>query len=296
MYCSHMPPAYVDDTHVQEAVDNNITNEVHQPNRSTKSQIIPDSDPPKYSEKPEFQFDTKEEPSPSADTKSDTYQLPPDIPASTLQASIEGAFQVAAENYFKGGAFARAMTDTIHRVSTIQTTHSYNQDTESDDPAVTSSQSSSTTGNQVIHSRKLRRANTGRICRQTSAIGSLFGTIWLRKTSVRVDSSSGKKFDVISSFSFLPSWWLSRLGVMHGIEANLGSTAAGWQFNFDPIRAVQEDAPIFKFCKSGNLAAVQQLIADGSASVKDTSPKGLQPLHVSCVFLSFKLCASASFF
>jgi hypothetical protein len=83
------------------------------------------------------------------------------------------------------------------------------------------------------------------------------------------------KFDVVSSFTFYPSWWLTKLGVKFGMEATLCETFAGWQFNFNPVRAVPDGSPIFRACKTGNLPAMQFLIADGAASVEDTNSKGL---------------------
>ena len=38
---------------------------------------------------------------------------------------------------------------------------------------------------------------------------------------------------------------------------------------------------IFDFCKMGNIEGVQRLLARGDATVRDASPKGWTPLHVS---------------
>jgi hypothetical protein len=223
---------------------------------------------------------------PSA-TKPNVYELPTGLPVSEFQASIEGAFQVAADSYFHGGAFARAMNDTIHRVATIQTTYNCNEasdDSESGNtvPTADSDHTSLATGVDLIRRPSIgRRESQSRICHRTSATGALFGTIWLRTTSIRVDPRSGKKFDIVSSFTFFPSWWLTKLGVKFGMEATLCETFSGWQFNFNPIRVVPDDSLIFRACKSGNLPVVQYLIADGTASVKDTNSKGWSPLHVS---------------
>lgn len=254
-----------------------------------KTPIISEEELPSYSETVDSPLIPTEENVIPIKTSSDTHQLPTGLAMSEFQASIEDAFKVAAESYFHGGAFARPINDTIHRVDTTQTT--YKCDDAGDDvdsrnaiPAVDSNKTSSTTDVDLIRrpSTGGRRKSQSRICHKTSATGALFGTIWLRTTSVRVDSRSGKNFDVVSSFTFFPSWWLTKLGVNFGMEATLCETFAGWQFNFNPIRAVPDDSPIFRACKSGNLPAVQFLITDGTASVKDTNSKGWTPLHVSC--------------
>src|SRR6266487_2400002 len=121
-----MPPAYVSYIQQQkqqqehEVADNTKANGAYQLNISTKGRIISDSDLLQHSKTTDLSLDPTGKPSEPADAKFHTHKLPSDIPPTALQASIEGAFQVAAENYFRGGAFARVMHDTIHRVSTIQ--------------------------------------------------------------------------------------------------------------------------------------------------------------------------------
>jgi hypothetical protein len=206
-----------------------------------------------------------------------------DMPASELDESAKSAFQLAAENYFQSGAFAKAMNDTVHRVSTIQTTYRHNR--EIHDPGYEYEQSSANSNYSSANLiQSIRRGSQSRICYRTSATGILFGTIWLRTTSVRLDSSSGKKgkkVDAVSSFTFFPSYWLTKLGLNCGIEANVFTTPTGWQFNLNPIRAVPDDSPIFSACRKGNLSAVRFLLTEGKASVKDTDSKGWTPLHVS---------------
>jgi hypothetical protein len=270
-----MPPAYVDDNHVQEAVGDDITDGAHQLNGSTKDQIKSDFAFPRDSKEPGVRFDMKEKPHPTVDTNFVLRRVPTDIPPSPLRTAVEGAFQLAAETYFKGGAFTKAMSETALRLSAL---------TDTDDPE---NKNSAATSYQLIPSSKGRKGSVGRICREASATGTLFGTVWSQTTSVRSDFNPGKNFNDVTSYTFFPSWWLNQLGVKRGMQLNLCGTATGWQFNIDPVRAVQEDSPIFKFCKSGNIAAVRELITDGSASVRDTSPKGLQPLHVSSVYLLF---------
>jgi hypothetical protein len=66
--------------------------------------------------------DTAEQPELPPSIKPDFRKLATDFPEAELQATIGNALQSAAENYFRGGVFEKAMSDTIHRVATIQTT------------------------------------------------------------------------------------------------------------------------------------------------------------------------------
>lgn len=213
-----------------------------------------------------------------------------DGPVSSLEESFKSAMQVAAESYFQSGAFTKAMRDTIQRVAAIKTTFRREVDAmdaiQDDDPAFEDTEDSFTA---LVKSG--RRDSQSRLCYRTSATGVLFGTVWLRTTSARFDSSiskHGRKGDFASSISFMPSSWLRRSGVNYGMEANFSSTTTGWRFNFNPIRVVPDNSPIFTACKQGNLATVQFLLADGKASVWDNNSKGMTPLHVRqnyCYFL-----------
>jgi Ankyrin repeats (many copies) len=307
-----MPPAYVDDIQTQDkGTEKKVKSTAKKDYDSSKkeednvqdtrthatdqSRALPEIENtsgeqlPPYSATQDSSFNPTEEPVSFVNSEPDFRQLPTDIPASELQASIESALQLAAQNYFQGGGFARAMNDAIQRVSTIQTTYRHSRDkgdsvTENEESKATLSQSSSTT-DLAIHSSSIpRRGSQSRICHRTSATGTLFGTIWLRTTSVRADPRSNKNVDVVSSFTFFPSWWLNKVGLKYGIEANLFGTPVGWQFNINPIRAMPDDSPIFSASRKGDLSTVRFLIAEGGASVKDTNSKGWTPLHVSCYF------------
>jgi hypothetical protein len=205
-----------------------------------------------------------------------------DGPISSLEASVKGAMQLAAESYFQSGAFAKAMRDTVERVATIHTTFRHEVDVidalQEDGPVLDHIKD-----NFTALDKSGQQGSQSRLCYRSSATGVLFGTVWLRTTSVRLDPSlraHGRKVDVVSSVSFMPASWLTRAGVNYGMEANLSNTTTGWQFNFNPIRAVPDNAPIFTASQQGNLAAVQFLLTNGKASVRDTNSKGMTPLHV----------------
>ncbi|KAF8846789.1 hypothetical protein BDZ45DRAFT_699723 [Acephala macrosclerotiorum] len=223
--------------------------------------------------------DTAELPEVLNDTEPEFLKFATD-PEANLQATIGTALQLAAENYFRGGAFEKAMSETIHRVATIQTTFhcsgSNERSSDNEEPDAAVNGKFSATDFDIVHRQ---RASQSRICRKTRAIGALLGTIWLRKTSVQVNSHTGKNVDVVSSVTFFPSWWLTKVGIRHGIEANALSTRTGWQFNFNPIRAVPDDSTIFNACHRGEIQTVRALLSKGAASVRDTNSKGWTPLH-----------------
>jgi hypothetical protein len=98
--------------------------------------------------------------------------------------------------------------------------------------------------------------------------------------------------DVITFFIFYPASWLSRIGLGYGTEASLNySVENGWKFNFIPVRAVPESSLTLDLCRRGETQAVELMLARSDASVKDTSPKGWSPLHVSPCPQSFYIFA-----
>jgi hypothetical protein len=93
---------------------------------------------------------------------------------------------------------------------------------------------------------------------------------------------SASNLEVITSFILYPASWLINIGLRYGMEANLQySPTTGWKFNITAVRAVPENSLIFELCRRGNVQAVQLMLTRGEASVKDVSPKGWTPLHVS---------------
>jgi hypothetical protein len=150
-----------------------------------------DSDLPPYVKAQGSSGDPTEEDELPAQVKPDFRKLATDFSEDKIQASMGKALQLAAENYFPGGIFEKAMTDTIHRVATIQTTYHYGRDSESssdnEEPEESKSFGSSVIDLAVVHSGHGRRASLSRICHKTSATGTLFGTVWLRTTSVSHD-------------------------------------------------------------------------------------------------------------
>ncbi len=130
------------------------------------------------------------------------------------------------------------------------------------------------------HARKTSRS---RVAHRVSSYGSTFGCVWVRNSTLHLEEpakSSNVNFRTITSFMFYPPSWLRRFGVKHGVEASMVKGDNGWQFQFNPVRAVPESSPVFDLCRYGQVTAVELLISKGHASILDTSPKGWTPLHV----------------
>ena len=90
------------------------------------------------------------------------------------------------------------------------------------------------------------------------------------------------QYEQESSFRILPAQWLLKLGFnyAYNIFAHDSSTQ-GWQWCIKPINLVPDEAPIFDFCKQGNLEKVRDLFSRNLASVRDVDSEGYTPLHVS---------------
>lgn len=127
---------------------------------------------------------------------------------------------------------------------------------------------------------------TSRIYHRTRSLGVLFGRIWVRTSTLRLAAESataGGDVQMITSFTFYPSSWLTRTRLGRGVEASLRSTREGFKFDFNlnPIRAVPNNSTIFQLCRTGDWKAVQKLIQWQQASLRDMDSRGWTPLHVS---------------
>jgi len=212
-----------------------------------------------------------------------------------VQNFLQNSLHLAVDSLFKSGTVEQLMSDAINRVTSFDCTcrGSYGED-----------------GSEVQNVDGMRDESSGvpelapppppgagrgpppplkraRVCHQTSSMGVLFGSIWIRTSTLKVEDAatgSSGQAEVITSFIFYPSSWLNWCGFRFGTEANLQfSPETGWNFNISPIRAVPESSLIFDLCRMGDLPAVKLLLSRGDASVKDTSPKGWTPLHVCLV-------------
>ena len=152
------------------------------------------------------------------------FNAPPEMSAPDVKSSMETAFQSAAhsaaESLFGSGTFGKIMDDTVTQVTTIQSTYH----------GCYASRDSSQKGRNVLGENKENkqvRSKKARVCHRTSSTGTLFGKIWVRTTTVRVakpKTSSNENVEIVTSFVFYPSCWLTNMRHGRGMEANLSSS------------------------------------------------------------------------
>ncbi|KAH9213324.1 hypothetical protein DL95DRAFT_447176 [Leptodontidium sp. 2 PMI_412] len=134
--------------------------------------------------------------------------------------------------------------------------------------------------NSKNHVQKKASQNISRVHGRSSLISTPFGPVktWSSiKATAKKSSNSNTAEEKDSVLAFYPSWLLRRLGVSYGLWIQ-GRSTDGWQFTIQPFNAVPEDAPIFRYCRLGDVAAVKTLLSSGYASLRDRDPKGRTPL------------------
>jgi hypothetical protein len=200
-----------------------------------------------------------------------------------VKTFLKHSLQLAVDNLFESGTVEELMNSSMQRMTTFESTATgdyTSEDYNIYNPAIPKDRrqvgtDSNCASFEFSHSR---------VCHQTSSIGVVVGNIWVRTSTLRMGTSStesGGNFQIVTSFIFYPATWLSRIGLNQGVEASLRNSKDGWQFDFNPIRAVADNSLIFELCKIGDVRPVEHLIARGDASIRDTSSKGWTPLHVS---------------
>lgn len=212
------------------------------------------------------------------------------VSSKTVQSFMREALHMAVDSLFASGTVEQLMDATLDSVTAFESISSgtYAEDGNHVKPvhrAFGSDQPGSRPEvRQPSSQGGCARFSRSRVCHQTSSMGVVLGSIWIRTSTLKVDDESDahkRRLEVITSFIFYPASWLCRFGFGYGAEANLNySVEKGWKFNFVPVRAVPEDSLIFELCRQGETRAVELMLARGAASVKDTSPKGWSPLHV----------------
>ena len=90
------------------------------------------------------------------------------------------------------------------------------------------------------------------------------------------------QYEQESSLRILPAQWLLKLGFNYAYNFSThDSSTQGWQWCIKPINLVPDDAPIFKFCRQGEIEKVRDLISRNLASARDVNSNGYTALHVS---------------
>lgn len=120
---------------------------------------------------------------------------------------------------------------------------------------------------------------------QMSITRTIIGSFQVHSRKSRLeqpDWKSSAEYEYRTSLRYHPAPWLLRWGIVSsGLSLITSSSTQGWKNVIRTFRAVPDSAPIFEFCKTGNLAAARTLLASGQASVLDTNSLGWTPLHVS---------------
>ena len=110
-----------------------------------------------------------------------------------------------------------------------------------------------------------------------------FSNIWSvsQRIQEQIVHSSGTRdrVEAESQIIVYPSKWLVNIGMAYGVKLSV-LASRGWQYSFQPFRAVPESALIFEFCRTGNLDGVRTLLSRGDASPYDRDPSGKTPLWV----------------
>ena len=210
------------------------------------------------------------------------------VSSKAVQGFLQKSLHLAVDNLFASGTVQQLMDTTLNQVTSFDTACSGSYGAESYDirnMPVSHDQpdpGTNTTDEKLGQRPRFKRSKT---CNQSSSMGVVLGSIWVRTSTLRAEegsNASSGKLEVITSFIFYPASWLTRIGLRYGTEASLKySASTGWRFNVEAVRAMPENSLLFDLCKLGDVQAVKLMLARGDASVKDTSPKGWTPLHVS---------------
>lgn len=117
---------------------------------------------------------------------------------------------------------------------------------------------------------------------------TLFGTLHFTTTTstksateIREDHSSNECYKIHTTVVLHPSQWLQSCGLTYGLHINVSMSSWGLDCSLRLHRAVPNTAPIFAYCRDGNIGAIQHLFSQGLASPWDTNSRGFTPLFVS---------------
>jgi len=220
--------------------------------------------------------------------KNDNSSVAAIVSSKAVQGFLQHSLHLAVDNLFASGTVQQLMDTTLNQVTSFDTASSGSYGSETyyiRNMPVSHGQSgpkTSTTEENPSHGPRLTRS---KVCNQSSSMGVVLGSIWIRTSTLKAEdgsNASAGKLEVITSFIFYPVSWLTRIGLRYGTEASLKySASTGWRFNVEAVRAMPENSLLFDLCRMGDVQAVKLMLARGDASVKDTSPKGWTPLHVS---------------
>jgi hypothetical protein len=132
------------------------------------------------------------------------------------------------------------------------------------------------------------------------ATASVLGTLHLSTTLTTTFVPHKRGISVFQQFRSThtkavlhPARWLQQCGLHRGFIMRLSLNSLGLDCSLKSYRAVPDNAPVFDYCRDGNIKAVQALFDSGLASPWDANSRGFTPLFVS-VCLAYPRPRSAS--
>lgn len=107
---------------------------------------------------------------------------------------------------------------------------------------------------------------------------SLLGTMTWRSRAIRTTHLEYeiKNDRLESNIRWKPASWLLR----RSMSLTIMRATSGWTYRFNPCQIVPDGSLIFTYCKSGNIAGIQDLFSRGIASPFDIDSESTTPLHV----------------
>jgi len=138
-----------------------------------------------------------------------------------------------------------------------------------------------------VSTMKSRQSRSTTTLKNSHQIASLFGTLsfsttttWDQDDDEDLETSEAAS-EVKTQLTFHPSWWLITCGLHYGLQFEFEKSFQGPECRMKTYCAVPDDAAIFKYCKSGNIAGIRKLFDEKRASPWDTNSRGMTPLMAS---------------
>lgn len=169
------------------------------------------------------------------------------------------------------GESAKIFSFTIFREQNLQTSITIDETVEQLNPK-TAITTASSTGDTVQSISKTVR-------KEVRIQGSWWGIGYIRTVTIRTlgpDSTDQDHVDIYTERRICPAPWTRAKGltICQGLENG------NWKYWFKPGHIVPDSAELFQACMFGDLEKVVSLVAEGVASVHDTTQSGMTPLHV----------------
>ncbi|KAJ0418889.1 nucleoside phosphorylase domain-containing protein [Aspergillus carlsbadensis] len=130
-----------------------------------------------------------------------------------------------------------------------------------------------------------REIVTGNQLIQSTPYKTFFGTFYYRAQAIQkrvaVEDESSEHTEIKRTIIFHPASWFRRLGVHYGFNAFANYQRQSWQYGLRPVHVIPDDSLVFRFCETGNVDAVREMLIHGEASIYDADTRGWTLLHVS---------------